>query len=75
VMGHRRAPCVQDEGRAEPCAKMPGVSSDRHQGRRHGLEQGVIDDTLVLERNPCQRCGQGRRSRLRASSQSYEAAD
>ena len=49
---------MQDQGRAELCAEMLRVGADRHQGLGDGLEQSVIDNTLVLERHTRQRRGQ-----------------
>jgi len=50
--GSFASPSVPDEGRAEPCAKWPGVSSDRHQGADTALNRGVIDDRLFCRTQP-----------------------
>ena len=48
MMHHRRAPGVQHGGEADPGAKTPGISGDRHRRFGGGPEQRIVDDRLVL---------------------------
>jgi hypothetical protein len=48
MMGHRRAPGVEQGGGADPGAEVPGVSGDGEQGLGRGAEQQVVDNRLVL---------------------------
>ena len=51
MVGHRRAPCVEDGGDADARAEMLGVRRDRQHRLRCRLEQQVVDHRLVLERD------------------------
>src|SRR3984893_3498035 len=48
VMGHRRAPGVEDGQDANASAEMLGIGCDGEHGLGGGLEQQVVDDSLVL---------------------------
>lgn len=51
MMGHGRAPGVEHGGDAYPGTEMPGIGGDGEHRLRGGLEQGVVDPSLVLERD------------------------
>ncbi len=59
VMGHRRTPGVQDQGRADTGTQMLGVASNRAQGLGSGLEQEAVDHRLVVPGDVADRCWQG----------------
>ena len=59
VMGHRRAPGMEDRGDADAGAEVLWVGRDGDQGLGRCLEQQVVDDGLVLVGD----VGDGRRQR------------
>ena len=52
-MGHGRAPAVQRGSDADPGPQMLRIGGDRQQGLGRGLEQQVINDSLVLVGDVC----------------------
>jgi hypothetical protein len=48
MMGHRRAPGVEDRGDPDPRAEVLRVGRDRQQGRGRRLEEQIVDHRLVL---------------------------
>lgn len=51
VVGHRRAPCVEHTGHADPSAKVLGVGRNSQQRLGRCLEQEAVDRRLVLIRD------------------------
>jgi hypothetical protein len=51
VMGQRRSPRVQHGGDSDPGAEMLRIRRDPQHGLRRRLEQQIVDDGLVLERD------------------------
>ena len=51
VVGQRRSPGVQHGGDADPGAEMLRVRRNPQHGLGRRLEQQVVDDGLVLERD------------------------
>ncbi len=58
-MGQRRAPGVEDAGKADPGTEMLGVCGDGDQGLGGALEQDAIDRGLVLVGDVADLSGQG----------------
>ena len=59
MMGQRRAPGVEHGGEADARAQMLRVGGDGGQRLGCGLEQQIVDDGLVLERDRADRRRQG----------------
>ena len=51
VMRHRRSPGVKDGGDADTRAEMLRISGDGQHRLRCRLEQQIVDERLVLERD------------------------
>ena len=51
MVGHRRSPGVEHGGDADARAEMPGIGGDGQHRLRRRLEQQVVDERLVLERD------------------------
>src|SRR5208337_1934851 len=60
MMGHRRAPGVEDGGEADARAQMLGVGGDGDQRLGRRSEQEVVDGGLVVERDRADRRRQGK---------------
>ena len=58
MMGQRRAPGVEHGGEADARAQMLRVGGDGGQRLGCGLEQQIVDDGLVLERDRADRIRQ-----------------
>jgi hypothetical protein len=58
MMGQRRAPGVEHGGEADARAQMLRVGGDGGQRLGCGLEQQIVDDGLVLERDRADRSRQ-----------------
>jgi hypothetical protein len=59
MVGQRRAPGVEHGGEADARPQMLRVGGDGGQRLGCGLEQQIVDDGLVLERDRADRCRQG----------------
>ena len=51
MVGHGRTPGVKHGGDADPGAEMPGIGGDGQHRLRGGLEQQVVEERLVGERD------------------------
>ena len=51
MMGHGRAPGVEHGGDADARTQLLGIGSDGQHGLRGGLEQQVVEQSLVVERD------------------------
>ena len=60
MVGHRRAPGVEDGGEADARAEMLGVGGDRGQCFGRSLEQEVVDGGFVLEHDRADRADRSR---------------
>jgi hypothetical protein len=59
MLGQGLAPGVENRGNADVCAQMPGVACKLLQGLGSGLEQQVVEDTLVDANEGIEVMGQG----------------